>query len=161
MDLQGHLEHNKANYKRMAVHREGLWTEMLNTEGKIMMLTRLIEEQEQEAAQEAEQKAETDETQAWLCAWGVATHRWLNKWITNYVLLATNLKMKLTPYLNELINSGITLNEKEAKIVEDFLFDNSDYYYPPGYNVPEEVSRDKRSKTLRSGAVVKPRKRCK
>ena len=63
-------------------------------------------------------------------------------------------------YLNELINSRITLNEKETKIVEDYLFDNSAYYYPPNYPVPAEVLSDKRAKTLRSGAVSKPRRRC-
>ena len=64
-----------------------------------------------------------------------------------------------TQYINELLNSGITLNDKETKIVEDYLFDNSEYYYPKDYNVPKEVINDKRSKTLRSGAVVKPRRR--
>ena len=63
--------------------------------------------------------------------------------------------------LNELINSRITLNEKETEIVEQCLFDHSSYYYPQGYAVPSEVLSDKRSKTLKSGAVSKARKRSK
>ena len=63
--------------------------------------------------------------------------------------------------LNELINSRITLNEKETEIVEQYLFDHSEYFYPKGYDVPLEVLSDKRSKTLKSGAVSKARKRSK
>ena len=66
--------------------------------------------------------------------------------------------MKLTPYLNELINSRITLNEKEIAIVEDYLLHNSSYYYPPNYYVPSDVIDAKGVKTLRSGAVVKSRR---
>lgn len=63
-------------------------------------------------------------------------------------------------YINELINSGITLNKKETQIVEDYLLDVSSYYFPPGYNVPKEILCKKETKTLRSGAVSKPRRRC-
>ena len=62
-------------------------------------------------------------------------------------------------YLNELINSGLTLTEKERQIVEDYLFDCSSYYFPPGYPVPKEIKDRKETKTLRSGAVSKPRRR--
>jgi hypothetical protein len=36
-------------------------------------------------------------------------------------------------YLNELLNSGVTLNEKETKIVEDYILSQSKYYYPKNY----------------------------
>ena len=36
-------------------------------------------------------------------------------------------------YINELINSGITLNERETKIVEDNLERYNRYSYPYGY----------------------------
>ena len=62
-------------------------------------------------------------------------------------------------YINELINSGITLNDKETQIVEQYLFDNSEYYYPKGYSIPPDVLSDKRLKTLASGAVKKARRR--
>tara|TARA_R110002012_G_scaffold185003_1_gene351505 strand:- start:61 stop:273 length:213 start_codon:yes stop_codon:yes gene_type:complete len=63
-------------------------------------------------------------------------------------------------YVNELLNSLITLTEKEILIVEDYLFDNSSYYYPPNYPVPTDVLSEKGVKTLASGAVSKPRRRC-
>ena len=36
-------------------------------------------------------------------------------------------------YLNELLNSGVTLNKKETQIVEDYIYKVSKYYYPRGY----------------------------
>ena len=42
--------------------------------------------------------------------------------------------MKLSPYLNELINSRITLNEKEAQIVEDFILSKSEPVKPSHLN---------------------------
>ena len=64
-------------------------------------------------------------------------------------------------YLHELINSGITLNDKETLIAEDYLLDNSECFYPVDYPVPPSVIANKRSKTLRSGAVYKARRRTK
>jgi len=68
--------------------------------------------------------------------------------------------MKST-HIHELLNSGLTLTAKETELVEQYLFEQSDYYYPPNYPVPQEVLDDKRSKTLASGAVSKPRRRTK
>ena len=42
--------------------------------------------------------------------------------------------MKLTPYLNELINSRITLNEKEKQIVEEFIQSQSKPVKPSHLN---------------------------
>ena len=69
--------------------------------------------------------------------------------------------MNKTKYLDELINSCITLTTKEIALVEDYIFKQCAYFYPPGYNLPTEVIQDIRAKTLASGAVVKHRKACK
>ena len=61
-------------------------------------------------------------------------------------------------YINELLDSGITLTNKETQIVEEYLFNNSSYYYPPNYTLPREIVDDKHSKTLASGAVSKARR---
>ena len=66
--------------------------------------------------------------------------------------------MNYKQYINELLNSGITLNDKERKTVEDYLFNNSSYYYPPNYNLPREIIDDKHSETLGSGAVSRTRR---
>ena len=42
--------------------------------------------------------------------------------------------MKLTKYLNELINSGITLNDKETAIVEEFIQSKSKPVKPEHLN---------------------------
>ena len=62
-------------------------------------------------------------------------------------------------YINELINSGITLNDKETQIVEDYILDSSECWYPKGYPVPADVLSKKETKTLASGAVKKARRR--
>lgn len=62
-------------------------------------------------------------------------------------------------YINELINSGITLNDKETQIAEDYLLDHSEYFYPKGYSVPADVLSRKETKTLASGAVRKAKRR--
>jgi len=42
--------------------------------------------------------------------------------------------MKLTAHLNELINSGITLTDKETELVEEFIWSNSKPVKPQHLN---------------------------
>ena len=59
--------------------------------------------------------------------------------------------MKLTSYLNELINSGITLTDKETAIVEEFIEKNSHEVKPEHLNHYKCVSAVRRSRaTCRS-----------
>ena len=42
--------------------------------------------------------------------------------------------MKRTNYINQLINSGITLNKKETALVEEYIFSNSKPVNPKHLN---------------------------
>ncbi len=52
--------------------------------------------------------------------------------------------MKLTSYLNELINSGITLTDKETALVEAFIEKNSHEVKPEHLNHYKCVSAIRR-----------------
>ncbi len=55
--------------------------------------------------------------------------------------------MKLTPYLNELINSRITLTPKEIAIVEEFIEKKSTPVKPEHLNHHKCVSVSRRTRT--------------